>query len=164
MTKSKSIMWGVLFFYGFLIIAVILPKIPSAFRSIIQDYREVFFSEKPSVQTQPADLADIYRKLSALEIDLASLKPGSQTDKMTTIEKELGDLKNTIFGDPEKALSIQRLNIEFANLKEQIAGLQSQNKWLFGITLTLTLAVLTTSIGIIRSVGPGKKESEKSNN
>ena len=161
--KRKILLWFVII-YGLAIIVFMLPKIPGTFRYVIQDYREAFFGAKPSGRTEPADLADIHRKLSALEVDLASLKPGSQTDKIATIEKELSDLKKTIFGDPEKALSVQRLNIEFANLKDQIAGLQSQNRWLFGITLTIALSVLTAFIGFIRSVGSGKKGSEKSNN
>ena len=137
-------------------IIIILPTLPKAFRTLVQNYRETFFGEKPSVKMQTPDLADIHRKLSALEADFTSLKSGSRPNKMAAIEKDLGDLKKTIFGDPEKALSIQRLNIEFANMKEQIAGLRSQNRWLFGITLTLALAVLAAFIGVIRSADSRK--------
>jgi len=164
MFKRPKFLGWFLMIYFLSIVVFMLPKIPSVFRYLIQDYREAFFGAKPAVQTQSTDLADIHQKLSVLEANMTSLRSGTHPDKVAMIKKDLWDLKKTIFGDPESALSIQRLNIEFLNLKEQIAGLRSQNRWLFGITLTLALAVLTALIGVIRSSGLGNKEPEESNN
>lgn len=104
MWKVKWMRW-VLVLYVVGILVVIIPKIPSAVTSLVDEYKAAFFGDRPSrVSELPIDLAasvsEIQEKLSSIERDMASVRATGSSDELLAVETELAELKATIFGDP----------------------------------------------------------------
>ena len=67
------------------------------------------------------------------------------------MEAALRDLRATLFGDPTRALTLQRISTEQQALTARLDALASQMQWLFGISMTLALGVLATVVSVVKS-------------
>jgi hypothetical protein len=65
-----------------------------------------------------------------------------QTDKLDGLEAELREIRLAILGDPEKALTLQRMDSDIAQLESRVDTIEALTKWIFGITSALALGVM----------------------
>jgi len=134
---------------------------------------QIFFTQNRSnINTTPSaaitpnapiltsqDISDLQQKLADLEAEIAQIKTSGQSEQLDSLEDELREIRLTITGDPEKALTLQRMDFEISKLGSRIDTLDELTKWIFGITLTLALAVLSVVIAAIIKISYGSGRS-----
>lgn len=164
--KHHPLVRWVMVVYTVGFIVLVFPQVyhgvPRVFRGLIEDYRQIFVGErghKPDAPStaQPSG-SSLPDRLSSLEERIASISENRTQAQIDEIATELQELREAILGDPEKALTIQRLSFEVKALHDQVDGLSSQSRWLFGITLTLALGVLGAVFGLLKASSPKRKD------
>ncbi len=117
-----------------------------------------FDSVPPSTPTpQPSsivtptlqDLAELDVRLADLEQEIAALNTTAQSRQIDDLQQELQEIRSAIFGDPEKVLVLQRMELEMVTIGRRMDALDIQTKWIFRVTLMLALAVLATVLATI---------------
>ncbi len=160
-SKSK---WGkvvgALYAVGLLIF--LLPQLIIALRhtvpSLAGQYREAF-TGKPRITPLPTTTAlplltsepAMQKKVADLEAELDSLRRTGSTARIDSLDTGIKELRATIFADPARALTIQRITLEQTSLASRLDALQAQMQWQFGISMTLALGVLATVVSVVKS-------------
>ena len=93
--------------------------------------------------------ADVRAQIVTLERDLQQLRAQGSSERVDKLDASLAELRNTLFGDPARVVTLQRLDAEQQSLKARVDSVQTQIQWVLGIALTLALGVLTAVVGIV---------------
>jgi hypothetical protein len=164
---------GALYVLGMLVF--LLPQgiiaVRHAVPSLREQYREAFTGIRPTKEPQPPTATQplltsdpaMQKKMADLEEQLASLRGTGSTARIDSLDAAMKDLRATIFADPARAMTLQRIDLEQKSLASRLDSLQSQMEWLFGISLTLALGVLATVVSVVKSSFEKKRPDHNTN-
>jgi hypothetical protein len=157
-TKTGKVL-GAIYIVGLLVF--LLPQgiiqLRHTVPSLAGQYREAFTSIRqtplPTTTALPLLTSDpaMQKKVADLEADLASLRSTGSTARIDSLDTAIKELRATIFADPARALTIQRITLEQTSLASRLDSLQGQMEWQFGISMTLALGVLATVVSVVKS-------------
>jgi uncharacterized membrane protein len=157
--------------YAIVLIVGILPQLVTGVRegipNLIKNYKKAFTVQQRTYPTTDTVLpvttseAVVQKKLAELESEVGILRRTDTTARIDNLDMALKDLRATLFGDPTRALTIQRLTAEQTSLASRVGSLQTQMQWLFGILMTLALGVLAVVISVVKSSFEKKLDERK---
>ena len=104
------------------------------------------------------DVVTLETKLAELEAQLNTIKTTDQTDQLDRLEAELREIRLAISGDPERVLTLQRMNFDILRVESRIDTLETLTKWIFGVTLALAVGVMTALFRAVLRPSPPPKE------
>ena len=133
--------------YGVGVVIFVLPQAVIGIRHgvphLAEQYKEAFTGTGRKTEPLPTnphlplitrDDADVRKKLAGLGDELARLRDTGSKARIDSLDAAIKELRTTLFGDPERVLTIQRINAEQTSLTSRVDSLQTQMQWLFGIS------------------------------
>ena len=150
-----------------LLVATVVMAVPDmvvGLRGLPAKYRRAFLGEpramSGSLRTPSAGISapasrnasdSLSMQLARLDQEIARIRQNTGSSRVDSMEAALRDLRATLFGDPTRALTLQRISTEQQALTARLDALASQMQWLFGISMTLALGVLATVVSVVKS-------------